>query len=127
MTRQKPDDVLKEVNKQEDDNYGDESISGSNPVTGEGQDVDDMMKDVVGDDFDEDKPLDIADEVNDDEEAIREDEIDDYKEEPEIVNPVPEDELEKVERKEGLATEDPMDKVSDEDFTSEDEEEDSKE
>lgn len=113
MARQSPDDVQKEIEELEDENYGDETISGTNPRPDADDDVEDFMEDVVGEDFDEEDDLDIADEIEDDEENIRDEEINDYQ--PDDDDDVePESELEKIEKKEDLVTDDPMNQVADE-------------
>jgi len=120
MARQRPEDVIKEVNQQEDDNYGDETISGTNPRPDSDDDLEKVMDDVVGSDFDEEKPLDIADEIEDDEEEIQKGEINDYQSEEDPENEEPEGELERIEKKEDVSTDDPMDDLSDDDFGDED-------
>lgn len=115
MARQRPDDVQKEIEELEDENYGDETVSGTNPRPDADDDVEDFMEDVVGEDFDEDKPFNMGDEVNEDEIEIRDDEINDYTPEPDTDDDEePEDYLTKIEKKEDLTTDDPMNQVADE-------------
>lgn len=116
MARQRPDDVQKEIEELEDENYGDETVSGTNPRPDADDDVEDFVKDTVGSDFDDEDDLDIAEEVKEDEEDIRSDEINDYmpEEDDEKDEEEPEDYLQKIEKKEDLTTDDPMNQVADE-------------
>ena len=123
MARQNPNDIKKELEQLEDENYGDETISGTNPRPDADDDIDANMIDAVGSDFDEDKPLNLADEIEDDEDEIQGGEINNYEDDEEDeITTEPKDELLKIEKKEGLESEDPMDQVSDDDFSDEDEE-----
>ncbi len=122
MARQKPDDVIKELKNQDDENYGDETISGTNPVSGEAPDVDDMMDDVVGEDHDEEEELDIAEEIEGDEEEIKSGEINDYQDDEDEASEetVPQDNLVEIEKEENLTQTDPMDSLTDEDLVDRD-------
>lgn len=122
MARQKPDDVIKELKNQDDENYGDETISGTNPVSGEAPDVDDMMDDVVGEDHDEEEELDIAEEIEGDEEEIKSGEINDYQDDEDEASEetVPQDNLVEIEKEENLTQTDPMDSLTDEDLVGRD-------
>ncbi len=72
MARQKPSEVIKELQKDEGRFYGDEEIGGTNTDPEKDDDVANMMTDVVGEDFDENGEVDIADEIEEDEEDLRE-------------------------------------------------------
>lgn len=122
MARQKPDDVIKELKNQDDENYGDETISGTSPVSGEAPDVDDMMDDVVGEDHDEEEELDIAEEIEGDEEEIKSGEINDYQDDEDEASEetVPQDNLVEIEKEENLTQTDPMDSLTDEDLVGRD-------
>lgn len=76
MAKQNPDDIRRELEEQDDEFYGDETVSGSNPDPDSDDSVSEMMTDTVGDDFDETEDLDIAEEVKEDEEDLREKLID---------------------------------------------------
>lgn len=122
MARQKPDDVIKELKNQDDENYGDETISGTSPVSGEAPDVDDMMDDVIGEDHDEEEELDIAEEIEGDEEEIKSGEINDYQDDEDEASEetVPQDNLVEIEKEENLTQTDPMDSLTDEDLVGRD-------
>lgn len=118
MTKQNPDDVKRELEEQDDEFYGDETVSGSNPEPDSDDSVEEMMSDVVGEDFDETQEVDIAEEVGEDEEDIREKPIENYRAEgemPDKSEAIPDSGLEKAQKKEA-ATMDPMPNLSDDDL-----------
>ncbi|GEM_PF-7045651 len=72
MARPTPDEIKKQLEEQEQDVYGEEatggSAGGSNPV-----DIDDVMENAVGDDFDTDyepEEVNLAGEVEGDERVL---------------------------------------------------------
>jgi len=71
MVRVKPQDVEEEVQKQEDEFYGDETASGSNPRPTSDDDVTSVYDDAVGYEEQEEEPeeVGIAGQVEEDEEA----------------------------------------------------------
>lgn len=124
MARIRPEEIEKEKLEQDMENYGDESYSGHAPtqsVISNVHDVDEMMEDVVGEDFDEDAPLNIADEIDDDEEDLQDKPINNYQPEEEEEDDEVEDSLLEVVREENVSEEDPMDSVSDDDFETDEE------
>ena len=70
MVKAKLKDIKKELDEEEKQNYGDETESGSSPVTEaiQNEDVDELVKDVTG----QNPQKNIADEVNDAEEKLHE-------------------------------------------------------
>ena len=70
MVKAKLKDIKKELDEEEKQNYGDETESGSSPDTEaiQNEDVDELVKDVTG----QNPPKNIADEVNDAEEKLHE-------------------------------------------------------
>ena len=74
MTRQKADDVKKEVEEQKDEFYGEGTASGSSSG-GEAVDVDKVMTDAFGDDVEEKiekhNPFVISEEISSDEDKRR--------------------------------------------------------
>ena len=82
MARQHPDDIQKEVDEQEDEFYGEGTVSGSAPDPEKvlSDDTAGMVKNVVGNDPDDEgeSGFNLGDEVNDDEHAIEDKPIDDY-------------------------------------------------
>jgi len=83
MTRQKPRDIEKEFQKQDDAFYGDETVSGSSPRPTSDDDTVDNLKDVTGNKPDDSKPFTIAGEVEADELDRRSKPTDDSEEEQE--------------------------------------------
>jgi len=79
MVREDPTKIAKQVAQQDDDFYGDETYAGSNPAPQSDDDVDEMMEKEIGNVPESSDPLDIAAEVDHDEEDIRH-------------NPLPDDE-----------------------------------
>jgi len=75
MAKPTPKQLEEELKKQ-DKLYGDgeDRLGGSATDPEEDDDMEEAMEDVTGDDFDEEepKPLNVAEEVDEDEEAIRE-------------------------------------------------------
>lgn len=73
MTKPDPDDVKRQIQKQDDDVYGDETVSGSSPRPGSDADTEKNLEDYVGSDVNEgvDEPINTAKEVHDDERARR--------------------------------------------------------
>ena len=71
----KRDDVKKELKKLEDENYGESTVSGSAPDPESDDSVEDMLEEVMGEDASaqvsdpQDDGFNIADEINDDEQA----------------------------------------------------------
>jgi len=79
MARQHPDDVQKEVDELEDEVYGDETVSGTNPKPGSDDDTKKNLEEVIGN---EPAPgFNIGDEINEDEAAIADKPINDYADE----------------------------------------------
>ncbi len=70
MVKAKLKDIKKELDEEEKQNYGDETESGSSPDTEaiQNEDVDELVKDVTG----QNPQKNIADEVNDAEEKLHE-------------------------------------------------------
>lgn len=66
MARQKPEEIKKELQKQEDEVYGDETWGGSNPRPSSDDDVEEELKEVTGDEPIEGEPYSISDAVNED-------------------------------------------------------------
>jgi len=124
MARQKPQDVADELQKDEGRFYGDQEVGGTNTDPEKDDDVADMMTDVVGDDFDEDEEVDIAQEIEEDEEDLREKPIENYQAEgstPDAEDSITDSGLEKAE-KANATFNDPMDDLDDDDLTDEEEE-----
>ena len=67
MARQKPKDIEKELKKQDDEVYGEETVSGSSPRPASDDDTTDNLKDVIGNEPKNDKPFTIAEEIEADE------------------------------------------------------------
>lgn len=105
MARQHPDDVQKEVEELEDEVYGDQTVSGTNPAPTSDDDTKENLEDVIGNE--PDQAFNIGDEINSDEHAIQDLPINDYQEEEQ-------DEEEEVVEEEAEVV-DPMERVSDED------------
>jgi hypothetical protein len=82
MVRQHPDDIQKEVDEQEDEFYGEGTVSGSAPDPEKvlRDDTAGMVENVVGNDPDDEGEdgFNLGTEVNDDEQAIEDKPIDDY-------------------------------------------------
>ena len=72
MTKQDIDDIKKEIMENEDRFYGEETVSGSSPRPESDDNVKEMVKEVIGNPPEEGKPFSIAEEVNKDEKAIKE-------------------------------------------------------
>ncbi len=72
MAGEDVDEVKKELKENEDRFYGEETVSGSSPRPESDDDVKEMVKEVIGNPPEEGKPFSIAEEVNKDEKAIRE-------------------------------------------------------
>jgi hypothetical protein len=70
MVKQKADDVKKEVEEQEDEFYGDATISGTAPDPSSDDDVDEVVKEVTGEKPEQFEPVGIAEEVDEDEKAL---------------------------------------------------------
>ncbi len=88
MARMNPDDVQKEVTKQNDDVYGDDSVVGG---TGGGADpmiIDDVYKKVTGNELADDEGIDMAEEVRKDEDSILKDKPDSEDDEMEDKSPI---------------------------------------
>ena len=64
------DDIKKELEEEEDEFYGEETSIGH--MTKGPVDIDKQRKDIVGDDFDPEAPLNLAEEIEEDEEARHE-------------------------------------------------------
>jgi len=92
MVREDPTKIAKQVAQQDDDFYGDETAAGTNPDPESDDDVDEMMEEEIGNVPESSDPLDIATEVDHDEEDIRH-------------NPLPDDELVTTEDKDGEESE----------------------
>jgi hypothetical protein len=69
MPKQKIDDVKKEIEKEKDDVYGDESVGGSQMGLDKDDDTTEMVEDVTGNKPTEGKPYSIADEPDNFDEA----------------------------------------------------------
>ena len=123
MARLRPEDIEKEKLEQDMENYGDESYAGQQASLDSDDDVDEMMKKAVGEDFEEEDELNLAKEIEEDEEDASQKPIDNYLPDPDDEEDVESvDPLLEIERKEGIQTDDPMTQVSDDDFGDDDEE-----
>lgn len=69
MVRQSARDVRDEVKKQEDEFYGDSTISGTAPDPSSDDDVDEVVEEVTGEKPEEFEPVGIAEEIDKDEKA----------------------------------------------------------
>ena len=77
MVREDPQKVNKQLKKDEDQYYGDATISGSSPDPESDDNADDAMEDVTGEPQG-DEPLNIAKHIEEDEEAEAMKPVDDY-------------------------------------------------
>lgn len=68
MARMNPDDVQKEVTKQNDDVYGDDQVEPTK--------IDELYEKVTGNKLDDDEGIDMAEEVRKDEDSILKDKPD---------------------------------------------------
>jgi len=125
MARQKPDEVEEELQKDEDRFYGDQTVSGTSTHPDSDDDVEEMMSDVVGEDFDENEEVGLAEEIQEDEEDLRGKPIENYQAEgstPDAEDLIVDSGLEKAE-KANATFNDPMEDLDDDDFDEDDEEE----